>query len=488
MVYLGLHDWGRGLVSPYPRSDAALYLYSAWFRAFVSPAGGMLAAILPPSPYVWLQTLAYRLLGAHFVVPYLLNFVALATGAVLISLATTRLFGRIAGWLAGILFVFCGPLLFYAGITMKTSLVVALVAGFVFGLVRCLASPTPWRWLQLSLVVGLLALERNNFLLAVPLLPLLALLFADSLRDRLFAACASLLPAAGLIAVVFVAQGPHPGTSPIAVNLYIGNSAISTGSYVPIPQTRSDLIGQRLDTPKIADAAGMGDHPEQFWLDKTLHDIAQDPGHFALIMSRKLLILFSKDAPGSPEQFRIWRFHRAVLAVAIFDYAGVLALALLGIAIARRRMPRRQFRIFAGLPAVYALTILPFFVNERYRFPILVMLIPFAALAASWLLGKTDPRRRALGLVLVLGIYLASSLLNAVVPQGPGWPQNPAAKRQWETRHTQTEARVLALQYRAVRQNQIADWRELGKIYAQRGFWSDVRIFARRAHAGDAKR
>lgn len=114
--------------SSFNRSDAYIYLHKAWYPAFIEPDGGFAGTLVPMSPYVWVQTQAYRLLGPHGSVPFPVNPLLMSLGMTFSALTARRLFGARASWAAEALGALCGPLVFFAGLTVKTNLVVPVLA------------------------------------------------------------------------------------------------------------------------------------------------------------------------------------------------------------------------------------------------------------------------------------------------------------------------------------------------------------------------
>lgn len=119
--HIATTGWGDMLRSPYPVSDAFYYSYAAWFRAFVDPDGGYTAGFIPDSPYVRMLTIGYRILGPGAATPFIVNAVLMSGAAAFVALIGKRLCGLSTGWIAGLGFAFCGILVFYAGITVKSS-------------------------------------------------------------------------------------------------------------------------------------------------------------------------------------------------------------------------------------------------------------------------------------------------------------------------------------------------------------------------------
>ncbi|MCG8435172.1 MAG: hypothetical protein MJA83_14185, partial [Gammaproteobacteria bacterium] len=213
-----------------------------------------------------------------------------------------------------------------------------------------------------------------------------------------------------------------------------------------------------------------------------------NPLDYIKILARKAGMLFARDVPGFPEQYALWRWHKPQLSLAIFDYGAVLALALPGLIVLMRRRYHPVVQVLAVVIAVYATTIWLYFVVERYRLPILVCLIPFAAYTLSQITRKDLKNRERLKLsAAVLSIYLATWLLNAINPTGPGWAKDPEAKREAVTAAINDRLKIYELKETAVRDNDKTAWRKLTAEYSNSKLREDARVFHQRARAAVRK-
>lgn len=477
--------WGAGLITPFRYSDAEYYIHYAWMLAFVDPTGGDLGHIIPPSPYVLIQATAYRLAGPHIWVPFATNALLFALAATATQRLAGHLFGRATGIVAGLLFILCGPLLFYAGLTMKTVAVVLWLSMSLLFLERSLSTGKSGYFALLSILVGILALERNNFMAALIALPLLTPLVSAG-RRRLGAFLLLTVPAFAIFLGVQMLQTESNATSPLGINLYIGNAASATGAYVAVPGLRNDVVGHHTDTAWLIERE-TGEAPNEwqsqwYWIERTLNDMVDAPLKWLGLQGKKVLMLFARDVPGSPEQYSIDRWGDPVLAAAIVDYGLVLALAVPGIFLVLRSDTTLPVRILAAFPFVYALLVLPFFIIERYRFPILVGLIPFAAWTLVRFATSTTMRERIVLAATGIGIYVASHGLTGINPVGPGWPEDPQDKREWMKAQESSRTELYRLKTRAILEDNRHAWRYLSKHYRAARLYSDAQLFSLKTH------
>lgn len=486
IAHLCYHDWGENLISTYKLSDAELYLHCAWFKAFIDSSGGMLGEIIPPSPYILLQVAAYKIFGFHYYTPFITNTLLASGAAVFMYLFSANLFNKKIGLISGLIFIFCGPLLFYSSLTMKTVSVMFMLTGSLYFLERSLKTLKPVHLICLSFFIALLILERNNFLLEAPLIILIALIGKPNkflITKRL---TCLVLPCIITLFIFLNVFNHASSTSPIGINLYSGNSKIATGSYVVLePLIRDDLIGSHKGPGKVAEQA-LGKklttlEVNQYWIEKTINDIIGSPVHFIKILSRKVLMVLSRDAPGSPEQYALWRWDNPFLKIALFDHGLILALAILGILIALKNNDNKNVKIFILIPLIYSLTVIIFFINERYRFPIMITLIPFASLALYNIFTYPSKKQKLILITCSIILYGSSYLANTINPIGPGWTDSPKEKRKTLLEKRKINKLSYIYKKKALQTNESKYWQLLSKAYQRRNMLIDAKIFNEKA-------
>lgn len=461
-IYLGQSDWGEEFVSPYKMSDAALYLHKAWYMAFVNEDGGFLASFIPVSPYVTIQTFAYKLFGPYVVTPFITNIVLLSIASAFLTLLTFNLFDRKSAFFTLFIFAFCGPVIFYSGISSKESSVIFFLCSSLYYFERYVNKHSFLTLIFFFLFFLGLIFERNNFLVFIPLLFFVNIFYEkETCHKYIF----SLFVIIIILLLKIISGANEPLVSPVGLNFYIGNSQKSTGTYIRTPKIRDSLIGHYIDSENQVKRA-IGHKPDkkeitQYWVDKALTEIQQAPVEYSKLLFKKMAMLFAQHAPGSPEQFSLWRWHKTSLAIALFDYGVILSLAVSGILLSRFYRKRSIDTLFSLIMLIYAATVWVFFINERYRFPLMIMLIPYAAYFIRMIIAHPKDNKIIRYIVLSLGVFCMSFLLNNINPQGPGWVSNEAKVRAKEQRKSQENLRLILLKQAAVLNPDAVKWREL---------------------------
>ncbi|HYU31567.1 MAG TPA: glycosyltransferase family 39 protein, partial [Thermoanaerobaculia bacterium] len=185
--------------------------------------------------YPYLLAVVYKLAGRSLDAVYLLQIAAAVAGIWALYRAARRMAAERVGLVAAGLAAVYGPFLFYDVQLLKESLAVAVTSFLLWALAGR-------RWLAAGILLGVLALLRENALLLVPfLLPL-----AWS-RERPGKSPAGLLKDGGaLVAGLVLALAPValrnglvggdflPTTFQGGVNFWIGNNPEADGTYRPV--------------------------------------------------------------------------------------------------------------------------------------------------------------------------------------------------------------------------------------------------------------
>jgi tetratricopeptide (TPR) repeat protein len=411
-------------------------------------------SLVPARPFFYGSVLYPYLIAAVLSAPggslYLVCLLQAVAGillAYLLARTARRLFGRRSGCAAAAITALYGPFAF-----MEADLIgvawglPALGAGILWcvrwaGMVEWGGGAGPGYLLLGGAAFGLAASERPNLLL---LAPLAAAWAAWTVRraaagggparggGRLRAAPAA---AAALVAGTALAAAPPvllnaAGTgSPrlvntsFGINLYIGNNARADGTFdEPWARERPHFTARftHLETSSLRAAAAIAGRPvgpeeaSRIFTRKALGWIAEDPAGFLRLTARKLALAVNAAEISNHLNFVFMRRICPALWLMPLGFGVVAPLAALGAvrslgAGAARRLrpgPALLLLVAAGVVA----SLLPFFIAERYRAPLVVPLVPPAASAAAtlWRAARDGASRRDGRLALPLGACLAA--------------------------------------------------------------------------------
>lgn len=291
-----------------------------------------------------------------------------------------RIFGKRAGWIAGIGAAGCPLFLLYESEILTETLVL-----FLHVLLLCLLVKSSERsklrwWGASGITLGLCCLGRPNTLLLVPPLALWALFVTPGqMKKRLAPAVLVLLGA--LITITPTALlnhfvGGHFSlvTSSGSCNLYIGNAPDSDGTFMSTPATNAIRLRENKSDLDID------------WHGYLLEYIRTNPMAFAHGLWRKTCLFWqSGEVPSGPNYY-IYRVFSPMLRLP-FRWAVVAPLGLLGIAMSFWKHKPTHINdprlLLVGYLLLFSASIIIVFVMGRLRLPALIILFLFAGYALS---------------------------------------------------------------------------------------------------------
>ena len=167
------------------------------------------------------------------------------------------------------------------------------------------------------------------------------------------------------------------------INFYIGNNKAAVGFYEPIKEGHGSAMFERDDATILAEqSTGRKLTPSEvshYWTGKALNDIRADFPHWLGLLFKKWLLVWNAGEMGdSDDQYTYADWSPLLQGLNRLLHFGTLCpLASLGIWLTWNRR-KRVWPLYAMI-LVYAGSVTLFYVFSRYRFPLVPMLILFAA-------------------------------------------------------------------------------------------------------------
>ena len=381
--------------------------------------------------YPYLLGVIYAIAGRHLLLVRIVQAVIGSASCALLALAAARLFsgagperGRRAGIAAGLMLALYAPAIFFDGLLQKSVLDVFFVClalwlisrsektaehaenakNKTFSL-RSLRSP---RFFLLGLTMGGLALTRENALVFIAVI--LAWILVDAFRRAgpfgpaaapgpkgpglrakgpgLRAAAVFLAGLAIVLVPVaarnaFVGGGFFVTTSQFGPNFYIGNNPNADGTYQSLRFGRGAPEYERQDATDLAERAlGRTLTPAEvsgYWTDKALEFVTSKPGAWLALTGRKIALLWNATEmldTESQEAHAEWSWPLR-LGGFVGHFGILVPLALFGVAVTWPM--RARLWILYAMTLAYAASVVLFYVFARYRYPLVPLLILFAA-------------------------------------------------------------------------------------------------------------
>ncbi len=377
----------------FPLVDARSY--DEWAQTIA--AGDWMGSVVfyqaPAYPYF--LGVIYAVFGHDLFTAHVVQMVMGAASCVLLLVATRSIFGFGPALAAGLLLAVYAPALFFDGIIQKTTLGLFLTTALLALVARLAKRPTAGGAALAGVVAGFLALTRENALIFALLVPAWLLLRhrAPALRSRVVWAGAFATGVA-LVLLPVGARNLAVGdtfaitTSQLGPNFYIGNNPKATGVYAPFMPGRHTPDFEGSDAARAAEwETGRELLPEEVsshWLGKSLAWISEEPGAFSrLLFDKTLYTINDYEIPDTEDIYVHAEFSGLLAGLhALFRFGVLLPLGLAGMVFAWRERERGgASELVAVLAVVFTAAVAVFYVWARYRFPIVPMLVPFAALA-----------------------------------------------------------------------------------------------------------
>jgi 4-amino-4-deoxy-L-arabinose transferase-like glycosyltransferase len=343
----------------------------------------------------------YRVFGHSYWAARTIQAVCGSVSCVLTYRLGRAVFGQAAGIIAGAAMVLYGPLVFADGELHTPVLEVLFDVSLLLCVFHAYRGGNRAAWLAAGLLVGLSAIVRPNILVCCA--PVLWLIWSarpnseaagrhgKAIAAAIFLAGAIVLP--GLVTLRNAVVGGDPVfiASQGGVNFYLGNRPGADGFNPSTPsryrfdgpyQDSVELYGQRA----AEDALGRklsASEAQNYWYGQSIQWWTRYPLGAVKLTAKKWVLAWSHQEIRNNVAFD---FVRKELAPSLwflfvgFWFAGPLG--IVGMALAWKRGPFERF--LTGFVLIYFASFAVFFAADRYRLPMVPILIVFSAYAIVW--------------------------------------------------------------------------------------------------------
>jgi len=377
---------------------------------------------LPLYPY--LLGLIYTIFGVSIPAARFVQVLVGTANCGLIYLLGRRLFGPAVGLGAAFLTAVYGWLIVYDSAILSPVMIILFAALLLLVLLGLRRRAAKWpAWTAAGLLAGLTATISGHSLLFIPLAAGWILFPGRRWRPALaFLAGAAIV--LGLVAYRNWKVGDDwvPLTAHGGINFFIGNNPHARGVFEPPPILRSGGATLQRDAETIARRAlGRELKPSEvssFWFSRGFEFIREHPGRFVKLLGRKFAVFWDQLEIADvihPSFLRRWT---PILQIPFPVFGAVAPFCLLGLILAAGRW--RKLLLLYLYIAGYVISTLLYFVNSRYRLPLVPFLLIFAAYSVLW--GAERVRRREFR-ALILSLAVLGLLVIWVNPQLVGPPR-----------------------------------------------------------------
>ena len=371
--------------------------------------------------YPWTLGVVYSVFGASQTAAKLLQMLLSFASCWLIYRISGRVFDSAVATVSLAISAFYGMYLYFANELLVVTLIVFLDLLGLDLLLRAAAGKGRVLWAAAGVAFGLSAIARPTVLPFVGVVGVWIVVTGrrpGRVRSALLEAVVFIIGVALPIAPVTLHNYLADGDLVLVaanggVNFFIGNNQQSDGITAAVPGARADRRGAHADQARIAREELGNPHAtprgiSDYWYDRAWRYIRNAPGEAFRHTAYKAFILVNAHEISNNRVIEFTTRHSSIYSWATLRFWLVLPLALAGVLVGGgRRQQKTLLLIFA---IVYSATVVPFFINVRFRMPVVAVLIIFAAAAVvawfrslkSWPLDRRSSLRVAMSVVLAL--------------------------------------------------------------------------------------
>jgi len=342
----------------------------------------------------------------------LIQLVLGAVSVLMIYAIGTKLFDPLTGKLAAFGQAFSGISIFYEAFLVPASIISFLFILSFFLVLRTQEKSSFWDWIWVGLSIGLTALTHAGILLFLPFLVIWIVrrhessFLKRSLSVFMVLGCVFVFLFSVFLRNLWVAKEPILFTAHGGINFYIGNHSGATGRFQSLfakhtssrelleqsHQAAEESVGRPLQKGEAS----------RFWFRKGLEFIRESPGEYGKLLLKKVYLFWNGYEIPDIEDYYFFRSRFSVLKFFGIPFSWIAPFGLLGVCLGIFQL-RRHFLLYGFFLSQMG-AILLFFVNSRYRAPLVPWILIFAAFAMATVLRFLKERKyQALFLSLLVG-------------------------------------------------------------------------------------
>jgi 4-amino-4-deoxy-L-arabinose transferase-like glycosyltransferase len=348
-----------------------------------------------PPLFAYLTAFIYWLFSADVFNVRLLNVALGVLTCFFIYLIGASLDRKKTGIIAALIAAFYGPFILYSIVPLKEILGTALFALTIVLFIRISVAFRLMETFLLGIVAGFMINVRPNMVILLPVFALFIIRHGyreEKPRKKVvFIAilyCIGLFLAASpfLVRNYLVAGKIALTTSQAGFNLYLANNTKNPDPYSrPVSFATTSPFEQGIQfTIEASRRNGEKLSPQEaswYWIKETVREISDNPKMSLRKMFLKILVPFHSFEASDHYNIDFMGKSSWFFGMPLISFGAVLPFAAAGILLIFRA--NRSARIIAVIIGVYLFTLIIFFTNDRYRLPLIAVLIPFAVIGVQ---------------------------------------------------------------------------------------------------------
>ncbi len=368
--------------------------------------------------YPYSLALLYKLSGSSISFAVLCQHILGSFSCGLTYLLAREYFTRHISLLSGLFAALYWTFIFFEGELLIVTHAIFLDLLCLFLLARSIKRRSFFYMIAGGFVLGLSAIARPSILAFVPVIPIVYYLNRDAGkggRRRFFsnwAGRSSIVIASALIVILpvlvrnyIVGKAIVPIASSGGVNFYIGNNPTSDGRTAIVPGTKAPWWGGNDEAIAIAERnVGKKLNPAEvssYYFHRGLDFFVSHPGQAAKLLLKKFQMFWSAEERSNDKFIYFFWSLAGMRRAPLPGFWLIAPLAVLGGVLLWRR--KRELSLLYLFFLAYMLSVVVFFVNARFRLPVVPIMIVFASYAVLNLINTVRMnRRRLLKSILIL--------------------------------------------------------------------------------------
>jgi len=362
--------------------------------------------------YPYFLGVIYSFFGRNLLLVGLVQAFLGTLSCLLIFLVARHFFGAFCGLSAAFIAATYQMFIFHDAMLLGTSLFIFLNSLGLYMLTIALDKRRWWFFVGAGLALGAAVLTGISTLLFL-------LMVGIWLFWRRQFAAALILWGAVLLTILpvtfrnyAIAKDFVPITAHGGLNFYIGNNPSATGVYDPPELMLGSSTGLIKDSQTLAKKElGRDLKPSEvsgYWFKKGLSFIADSPGRYIWLTARKAGLCVNAVEITDILNVDLVKRSCSVLRAPLIRFGWLFPPAVIGIFLTWRRLRGKRLLFFFLMGQFISCCL--YFVNARYRLPLVIVLCIFGGYALSWSI-RNIYRRRFFRVFRIVLAWLAISML-----------------------------------------------------------------------------
>jgi len=342
--------------------------------------------------YVYFLSVIYFLFGYSIVAVSVIQAILGAVLVLLVYYIGKEFFNEKVGLIASFITALYGLFILYENLILKDFLVAFLYTFFLFAVIKAAKKPNFTKWLFVGLIAGLTNILKPNVFLPIALIWMYFELRKNIDIKKTFGYMLCVVIGAVIVIspvsaynfrggekVLICAQGPH--------SFWIGNRPGADGSnYL-----------KSLSEERYWDTKSQGSMKKALVL--LAKEIKKQPKLYRRLFLRKWKMFWNAYEIPSNFNYYLFRDYPSVLRLPLFSSVLILPFCFVGMILAlfRKKIPILLYCFIFG----YALSVIFFIIQSRYRLAIMPLIIIFSAYAFYRLIYAIKDKKFMLFIVIL---------------------------------------------------------------------------------------